>query len=63
MRDKKAPARENNKEIGLNPILDIFLRDKKAPARDDNKEIGLNPILRAFLRGITRPLPGMPTRK
>ena len=51
LRDKKAPIREDNTEIGSNPILGVFLVKKKAPARDDNQEIGLDPIFGVFWGG------------
>ena len=38
--EKKAPARDDNQEIGLDPILGVFGGDKKAPARDDHQQIG-----------------------
>ena len=33
---KKAPARDDSQEIGLDPILGVFLGVKKAPARVDH---------------------------
>ena len=38
---KKAPARDDNQEIGLDHILGVFWAKKKAPARDDHQQIGL----------------------
>ena len=39
--EKKAPARDDNQEIGLDPIFGVFWGETKAPARDDHQQIGL----------------------
>ena len=42
LEEKKAPARNDNQEIGLDHTFGTFLWDKKAPARHDHQEIGLD---------------------